>query len=163
MFARLCIASFLALISSSCLIKDDLGDDVREVRARITEAALIVDSGESGVEFVFEYLIGLIDQQGIEAIQWTYSLMDVDGVEQATITQEMREAQPNRTEIFVQGERPRRLGLGPWMPQTETTYILKVSLGYRMEILHEHFASFTLEQPHEDLTDIGDIPQFSTR
>ena len=33
MFARLCIASFLALISSSCLIKDDLGDDVREVRA----------------------------------------------------------------------------------------------------------------------------------
>ena len=164
MSARLLLCSFLALGFSACLIEDDLGDDVREVRARLTTAALVIDQDpENRVDFVFEYLLGLIDKDGIDDIQWTYSLMDTDGIELASETQLMREAQPDRTEIFVQGERPRQLALGQWTPQSDVTYILKVSLGYRMDILHEQFAALTLSEPHEDRADIGDIPQFSTR
>ncbi|MBV72224.1 MAG: hypothetical protein CMH52_12940 [Myxococcales bacterium] len=161
---RLLLSTVIALNLSACLIDDDLGDDVREVRARLTTAALTIDEANAArVDFVFEYLLGLIDKEGIDDIQWTYALIDTDGFELASETQVMRDAQLDRTEIFVQGERPRQLALGEWTPQPDVTYILKVSLGYRMDILHEHFAAFTLAQPHEDLSDIGDIPQFSTR
>ena len=149
---------------TGCLVDNDLDGDAREVRARISSAAISV-SDEDGqtLDFVFEYLLGLADAEGIDAVEWTYSLLNLDGQILASETQEMREAQLDKTEVFVQGERPRTLPLEGVELEATSRYVLKISLRYRAEVLFEKFASLALDSPHEDLGAIPDIPSFSTR
>ena len=73
----------------------------------------------------------------------------------------MREAQLDKTEAFVQGERPRTLPL-EGLTEATSRYVLKISLRYRAEVLFEKFASLVLDSPRGSGA-IPDIPSFSTR
>ncbi|MGC6415775.1 MAG: hypothetical protein ACON3Z_01515 [Bradymonadia bacterium] len=164
MLIRLILGAGLIMSTAACLVENDLDGNAREVRARISSASISIGSeGEQGLDFVFEYLLGLADADGVDAVEWTYSLLNLDGRVLASETQEMREAQLDKTEVFVQGERPRTLPLDGVELDAESRYVLKVSLRYRGEILFEKFASLSLDSPHEDLDAIPDIPSFSTR
>ena len=68
-------------------------------------------------------VLGLVDDEGIEEVLWTFALVDTERNEIASETQQMREAQPERTEVFVQGERPRELDIDvSLIDVTKTTY-----------------------------------------
>jgi len=149
---------------TACVIQDEVKDGLWEMRTKVSTATLMVEGDRTGtLDFTFEYLLGLVDDQGIEEVQWAYRLVDPDGQDLVSETEVMRQAQLDEKEVFVQGERPRQLTVESPVLTAEATYVLWITVRYREQILAELLVPVSQGTPHldEDLTD--DIPQFSTR
>ena len=162
------ILSLCALFLGGCAIKDEVEDGLWEIRSKVSRAELN-PAGADGpeVDFSYEYLLGIVDAEGIAEVGWRYALVEPDGdgsgVELASETQVMRQPQDAETEIFVQGERPRKLKLPEINLAAEVTYVLRISVYYRDTTLTEVLVPLQLGQVYLNDSDYGDIPQLSTR
>jgi hypothetical protein len=104
------------------------------------------------VDFTFHYELQIVDSDGIEPVWWRYSLVracsdddrDADDCQintrpvLATNDQEMRKGEPNKTEIFVEGDRPRTLDLPAGVIRRGDQYVLWIEVRYRDESVGHH-------------------------
>ena len=125
------------LVVAGCIVKDELKDGLREVEPGMKRAALARDGGSWRLEFTFIYQMGIVDEEGIEEVRWTYALVTKDRVVLEENRQPMREGQPEKTEILVEGERARSLELDADEIVDGETYVIWITLFYRGENLKE--------------------------
>ena len=160
--------SILALLLGGCAIKDEVEDGLWEIRSKVSRAELNLTGADGPeVDFTFEYLLGLVDEEGIAEVNWRYVLIKPDGDgagdELASEEQVMRQSQEGMTEIFVQGERPRKLKVDGVDLSEEITYVLRISVYYRETTLTEVLVPLQAGQVYVNEAPYGDIPQLSTR
>ena len=122
---------------AGCVVKEELNNTYNQAHLGLNQWSLLTEpSGSYRLEFDVGYLIGLVDEEGVEEISWNYELMTTDQELIALNLEEMREASPEKTQIFVEGQRQRSLELNTLLREGDT-YILWFTLYYRGEILHE--------------------------
>lgn len=127
----------LCILCTSCVVKEDLNNTYNQAHLGLNEWSLkIAESGGYTLAFDAGYLIGLIDDEGIQSISWTYELMTKEQEVIAFHLEEMRPPSLDKTEIFVEGRRGRVLETNQYLSEGQT-YILWFTLRYRDEILHE--------------------------
>lgn len=151
------------------IIKDELseavesGESVREMRGRVTYAELTRRPDGSGrLEFLFVYLLGVIDPEGIAAVDWRYALFHPDRTRLAIAADEMRGPQPERDHVLVHSELPgrhRTLEIPAGRLVDGQTYVLRLTLFYRDEILFELLVPVVPGVPLVDPIDPADLPE----
>ena len=128
----------LFLLPSCQIVKEDFPDGTREMRLSMNSAELqFAEDGVAQLSFEFHYEIAIVDEAGIEEIQWRFALVNLKKDVLAEHEQRMRKAEPEKTLILVQGDRERQLDIPPGLVQPIDTYVLWVWLYYRDEILGE--------------------------
>lgn len=125
-------AAALALLPTGCIIDDTLDDDLREIESEVTiyEARVDPDGGGT-LRFNYHYDLGMVDSLGIAEIQWTFEVIDLDQAVLGETNQLMRNAQPEKTEILVTGDRERTQPFVPGRLGEGETYILRITLYYQ--------------------------------
>lgn len=166
------LAALLALAGcdvESYIVKDELGEavasgeSVREMRGRVTFADLqrSADGGGS-LDFLFVYLLGIVDPDGIEEISWRYALFHPDRTELAAGQDVMREAALDQTQVLVHSELPgrhRTLLIGPGRLVDGQVYVLRLTLWYREAILFEILVPVEPGVPLIDPVDPEELPE----
>ena len=114
--------------------------------------------GGAVVSFTFSYLLGIVDEEGIAAVDWIYSLRVPRGGTLFTLEQPMRDAQPEKTEILVVGDRTREFEVPAGSLDAGITYVLWFELYYRGERLGEFLEPLRLV-PGEQVTEPFDPDQ----
>lgn len=164
----------LALPLAGCdveryIVKDELGEavasgeSVREMRGRVTYADLRLDPDGGGtLEFLFVYLLGIVDPDGISEVSWRYALFHPDRTELAAGQDIMREAAPDITQVLVHSQLPgrrRALLVGPGQLVAGQVYVLRLTLWYREAILFETLVPVEPGVPLVDPIDPEELPE----
>lgn len=130
---------FTTLLLTGCVVKEELNDTYNQAHLGLNEWSLLNTETETGayeLKLDIGYLIGLVDDEGIDAIEWTYELMTTDQEVLASNSEEMRAPSLEKRQVFVEGKRKRELAVP--VPLSEgVTYVLWFTLYYEDEILHE--------------------------
>ncbi len=123
---------------SSCVVKEELQDGIREMRPSVTGWDLKLGPDRTAnLDFTFHYELGIVDEDGIESLQWVYQIHTVSQNVLAENEQEMRKAEPEKTEILVKGDRKRSLSIASGLMTPGGTYVLHFFVYYRGELLKE--------------------------
>lgn len=151
------------------IVKDELGEavssgeSVREMRGRITYADLRrAPDGSGRLEFLFVYLLGIVDPDGVAPIDWRYALVHPESGEVAAGEDTMREGDPTTEPVLVHSELPGRrrvLDIPPGRLEADQTYVLWLTLWYREAILLETLVAVKPGQPLVDPVDPEDLPE----
>ncbi|MCA9525239.1 MAG: hypothetical protein KC549_02950 [Myxococcales bacterium] len=154
----------LLLSLGGCVVKDELEDGIREVLPTLRSTTYLRNADGSGqVDFTFNYLLGIVDDAGIDEVRWEYAVItparEIIGAEE----QEMRKAQPEKTQILVQGDRSRSLVLPPGALRANGTYVLSVALFYRGELFGEKFKKLVEGETLTEEVELDDLPRFNPR
>jgi hypothetical protein len=127
---------FLAMFSG-CVVKEELDDTYNQAHLGLNQWSLLEqDNGSYVLDFDVGYLIGLIDEEGIQEIKWRFELITKDREIVSFNEEQMREPSPDKKAIFVEGRRVRKLELATILSEGEA-YILWFTLHYKDGILHE--------------------------
>ena len=160
----LLILFFVSSIASGCLVREELVDGVWEVNAQIIDAQLSVNEDNTAVlDFTLIYLLGLVDDQGIEEVTWTYALLDSNRNVVNSSTGRMRDPEPDLREVYVQGERPRNLEFDAGQIDSDKIYVLSAGVVYRDTLLGEVLVPVSVAQPYQAEANLGEIPIFAQR
>ena len=126
----------LATLLTSCVVKENLSDVYNQARLGLNQWSLTAGGPEETLKFDLGYLIGLVDEASIDAVTWRYDLMTPRRELLARHEEEMRPADPDKRQVFVQGRRPRELAV-PHPLTAGQRVVLWFTLFYRGEVLHE--------------------------
>ena len=127
----------LSVMLSGCVVKEELDNTYNQAHLGLNQWDLkTTERGSHTLNFNVGYLIGLVDDEGVKGINWRYELMTRDLEVLGSFSEEMREATPDKEQIFVEGRRTRALEPTSLLSEGET-YILWFTLYYNDEILHE--------------------------
>ncbi len=140
--------TLVCLSLCGCVLADEDMDGRRVLDPSLPklELALLPD-GAAKVDFTFHYELQIVDEEGIEMVWWRYALVracsDADrealACDLATRPvlaeneQEMRKPEPGKTEIFVEGDRPRQLEIPAGVVHPDDAYVLWIEVRYRGE------------------------------
>ncbi|MEE2787030.1 MAG: hypothetical protein VX589_06795 [Myxococcota bacterium] len=141
-----------AVFASACAVKSGLDDGTWEATGKVSQASLVVQSnGDGYVDFTFEYLLGLVDDDGIQVVMWRYTLVDADRSTFGEVLEPMRDfVEGEQSPLFVEGTRQRRLPLDAGALQREKTYVLWIQVMYRDTSIYEHLVPVATDAPYED-------------
>ena len=154
---RFVIFFSLATLTFGCVVKEELDSTYNQAHLGLNEWSLIQDeTGSYNLSFDAGYLIGLIDEEGIQQINWTFELVNRDREIISFSSEQMREASPEKTAIFVEGKRTRDVELMTLLNGGET-YILWFTLSYRDDILHEQLFPLVAGESGGDPSWIQDL------
>ncbi len=118
-------------IAPACVVDDEIPEDLRELRPEIGSARLVRQpSGSGHLDFTFRYVMAITDDAGIAEVRWIYSLVDRQQQVLAQVEQRMREPEPGKTQILVQGERSRTLAIDPGKLKADGRYVLWITVTY---------------------------------
>ncbi len=138
----------VAALAPGCVVKDEMKDGLREMRSEIGEADLaLAPDGTGSLHFRFNYGIALVDKLGVDGFPWEYRLVDRNRHVLATHSQDMRAAQPDKTQVLVTGERERRLDVPKGALVLGETYVLWVIVQYRGETVNEILSPVVAADP----------------
>lgn len=147
-------------LSSGCIVKDELEDGIREVLPTLKEVTYnLNDDGSGTVRFTFNYLLGIVDETGIEEVRWEYSVITPDREVLALEEQQMRGAQLEKTQILVHGDRERELFV-PGGLRSDGDYVLSVALFYRDELFGEKYKRLVDGETLTEEVELDDLPRF---
>ena len=94
--------------------------------------------GTGRLDFAFEYLLGLVDDDGIGEVTWSYSLTDRTRRAYGSVTEPMRQLKPDEASpLFVEGTRTRSLDVEQGMLTPSQTYVLWIKIFYKETTLYE--------------------------
>ncbi|MGK0357934.1 MAG: hypothetical protein ACI9U2_000217 [Bradymonadia bacterium] len=157
---RILLALGLVIGLSGCVVKDELRDGIREVLPTLKETTYTLEQGGSGqVEFTFNYLLGIVDEAGIEEVRWEFSVITPQREILALEEQQMRDAQPGKTEILVHGDRARTLTIDGGL-RPDGDYVLSIALFYRGELIGEKYKRLVDGETLIEEVEINDLPRF---
>ena len=102
------LALLMTCFVSACAVDTGLEDGTWQATGKVTEASLVVmPDGTGRLDFAFEYLLGLVDDDGIGEVTWSYSLTDRTRRAYGSVTEPMRQLKPDEASpLFVEGENP---------------------------------------------------------
>ncbi|MFN3199061.1 MAG: hypothetical protein ACE366_11740 [Bradymonadia bacterium] len=149
---------FFAFATTGCGV-DDFADDgiedgFRESLYLLTSANLdIAADNTATLNFEYRYGFGIRDDMGIEEVRWVYRLVDADARVIAEVEERMRDPQPEKTEILVEGRRTRTLQIDAGLLTPGTEYVLWFDISYRGDRLSESLHVVTEGQPFVAETD----------
>ena len=105
----------------------------------VSQASLVVPpTGDGYIDFTFEYLLGLVDDDGIQEVMWRYELVDANRTSFGAVVEPMREFLDSESSpLFVEGTRQRRLALESRQLQREKTYVLWIQVMYRETSIYD--------------------------
>lgn len=162
----------LALVGcdiESLIVKDEVseaiedGEVVAEMRGQVVAATLDAARDGSGVlVFRFVYLIGIIDPEGIDAVEWRYRLYHPDRTELGSASGRMRDAQPDRTAVLVHSDfegKRRTIELPRGSLRDGQRYVLWITALYQGEILNETLVPIDEGVPYLDPVDPAELPE----
>lgn len=157
---RSILLALCAVGLSGCIVKDELEDGIREVLPTLKETTYSRNSDGSGsVRFTFNYLLGIVDEAGIEEVRWEYAVITPQREILAVEEQQMRGPQPEKTEILVHGDREREIFV-PAGLRADGAYVLTVSLFYRGELFGEKFKRLVDGETLVEEVELDDLPRF---
>lgn len=146
---------------TGCIVKDELHDGIREVLPTLKSVRLDRNADGSGqVDFTFNYLLGIVDEQGIQEVRWEYSV--ITPAREVLVVEEeaMRKPEPEKTQVLVQGDRTRRLEVPPGALRSDGTYVLSVALFYDGELFGEKYKKLVPGETLTETVDLDDLPKF---
>jgi hypothetical protein len=145
-----------------CLAEAPVEDGVVECSGKVAQALLTVDAEGAGqVEFQYEYLIGAKDSEGISQFDWTYRLIDEARTVFGESNQMMREAEAEKTLIYVQGEKPRVLPVVIPNGSLDGAFVLWVIVEYEGNRVTEFFVELELDVEFNDEAPLEKLLIFS--
>jgi len=127
---------------TGCVVKEELGGVYNQARLGLNQWSLSSAEEPRLLVFNLGYLIGLEDAEGVGEFTWRYELMTPRKELIASHEELMREPQPEKVQVFVQGQRQRSLELPRAIEEGERV-VLWFTLLYRGERFHEQL--FALE------------------
>ena len=138
---RLYMFVYLALgLLFACVAEESLEDGLVEGLGKVNRATLSYDeSGTGQVDFEFSYLIGVNDSEGVKQFDWTYRLIDPQREVFGETQQLMRDAEPEKNTIYVQGTKPRILDVSIPVDARDRPLVLWVTFSYDFAIVAEIF------------------------
>ena len=153
----------IGCVLSGCAVDTGLDDGTWQATGKIAQANLtVLPDGTGHVDFVFDYLLGLVDDEGIGEVTWSYALTDRSRRPYGSVTEAMRQLKPNESSpLFVEGTRTRRLTIEQAALDTVQTYVLWVKVFYRDSTLYELLVPVGATAPYVDEDPIDDIREFS--
>jgi len=150
------------LIVSGCVVKDEATDGAIEMRSAVTQALLTVSEDGSGhLDFTYAYLLGIIDDAGVDVVEWRFALMDADLFEYAETVQPLREAELDQVRILVEGERERSLNCEAGQLDPNKTYVLWITVNYGEDVIDEMLVGLQNGEVHEEVFDVKTLPVLS--
>lgn len=156
------IIGFAFALCFGCLADEAVEDGIVECSGKVAQALLSLDElGEGQVEFQYKYLIGAKDSEGISQFDWTYRLIDSQRTVFGESDQLMREAEGDKTLIYVQGEKPRVLPVNIPEDSIEGPFVLWVIIEYEGVRVSEFFVELELDVPFTDETPLEKLLIFS--
>jgi hypothetical protein len=151
-----------ALLATACVVKDEATDGTIEMRSAVTQALLTVAPDGSGhLDFTYAYLLGIVDDAGVDVVEWRFALIDAGRTEYAETVQPLREAELERDRILVEGERERTLQCEAGQLEPDRTYVLWISVYYGEETLQETFLAVRPGELYEEAFDVQTLPVLS--
>ena len=145
-----------------CVADEPLEDGLVEGIGKFSQAVVAIDeSGTGQVDFTYKYLIGVSDSEGIEGFEWTYRLINPERKVFGESQQSMREPEPDKTMIYVQGSKPRVLEVSIPEDDIDGPLVLWVTVTYRETIVSEVFLELFLNQQHTDETPLPKLTRFA--
>ena len=146
-------------VNRMLVVKEELDDTYKQAHIGLNQWSLLYDDDlkHHVLQFDLGYLIGLTDKEGIQDIDWEYQVMSVDQELLASNDEVMREATPDRTQIFVQGARQRELYIERPLVKDQS-YIIWFTLNYNDEVLKEQLFELVAGGEGGDPTWIDEIP-----
>lgn len=158
--ATLTLGGVTGCLGADDFASDDIEDGFRESLYLLSYADLQANPDGSGlVDFQYRYGLGIRDDEGIEEVRWTYQLVDANERVLASVEQRMRDPQPEKTQILVEGKRTRQLEIPAGMLRSGEDYVLWFTLEYRGERLSEYLHAITEGERYEASSD--DLPVVS--
>jgi hypothetical protein len=128
--------SWMLIHLHACVVKEDL-KDFEKIYTGLNFWQLKTNQNQEWqLDFNLGYLIGLKDDAGIDQIRWRYELINLRKNQLFVKEEEMRPADPKRTQIFVNGTRSRK-DIIAYPLQTGDRYVLWFKFLYRDQIIHE--------------------------
>ena len=157
-YAMLLVSLFVSLFVG-CVVKEELDDTYKQAHIGMNQWSLQYNQEQKGYVLNFElgYLIGLKDQEGIQDIEWNYRLMTAKQEVLTEISDIMRAATTDRTQIFVQGSRKQETEINRPLVKNES-YVLWFILSYKDTILKEQLFEIVAGEEGGDPTWIDEIP-----
>lgn len=142
----LSILLIIGCFLSACVVKEELDNTYNQAHLGLNQWSLLEQPNRSYL-LIFDvgYLIGLVDEEGVKAIDWTYELMTKQQELISLSIGEMRQANPEKTQVFVEGRRSRTMEVQSLLQEGET-YILWFTLKYNGSILHEQIFAIVAGQ-----------------
>jgi len=151
-----------ALLAAGCVVKDEAKDGAIEMRSAVTQALLTVAPDGSGqLDFTYAYLLGIVDDDGIDVVDWRFALMDPDLFEYAETVQPLREAEMEQVRILVEGERERSLSCEAGQLSPDKTYVLWITVSYGEDVIDEMLLAVRNGEAHEESFDVKTLPVLS--
>lgn len=151
----------LPALLAGCIVKDELHDGIREVLPTLKSVAFERSADGSGrVDFTLNYLLGIVDEAGIGEVRWEYAVITPAREVLAVEEEEMRKAQPEKTQVLVQGDRVRTLEVPPGTLRAEGTYVLSVALFYEGELFGEKYKKLVEGEVITEAVELDDLPRF---
>ena len=111
--------------------------------------------------FTYAYLLGIVDDDGVDVVDWRFSLIDADRFEYAETVQPLREAELDQVRILVEGERARTLRCEPGELNPSGTYVLWIEVTYAEDIIDEMFLAVRNGEIHEEVFEVKTLPVLS--
>ena len=153
---------FAFALCFGCLADEPVEDGIVECSGKVAQALLSLDeTGEGQVEFQYKYLIGAKDSEGISQFDWTYRLIDDRRTVFGESDQLMREAESDKTLIYVQGEKPRVLPVSIPEDATEGPFVLWLIVEYEGTRVSEFFVELELDVQFTDEAPLEKLLIFS--
>jgi hypothetical protein len=123
--------ALLISVAPACVVDDEIPEGLRELRPEIGSARLVREADGSGrLDFSFRYVMAITDEAGIAEVRWIYSLVDRQQSVLGQVEQRMREPQPEKTQILVQGERSRTLPIDAGKLRPGGRYVVWITVTY---------------------------------
>jgi hypothetical protein len=123
--------ALLFFVPAGCVVDDEIPEGLRELRPEIAKAHLVrAADGSGALEFSFRYVMAITDDAGIAEVRWIYSLVDRQQNVLGQVEQRMREPEPGKTQILVQGERSRTLPIDPGKLKAGGRYVIWITVTY---------------------------------
>ena len=145
-----------------CLAEESLEDGLVEGIGKVNRASIVLDeSGAGQVEFEYVYLIGVNDSEGVRAFNWSFRLINPEREIFGETEQLMREAEPEKTTIYVQGSKPRVLDVFVPGAARENPLVLWIAVQYEDRVVSEFFVELDLETPYVDDEPLPKLNRFA--
>ena len=145
-----------------CVAEEALEDGLVEGIGKVNRASIVFDeSGAGQVDFEYAYLIGVNDIEGVQAFNWTYRLINAQREVFGETEQLMREAEPEKTTIYVQGSKPRILDIVVPDSAREDPLVLWILVRYADGIVSELFIELDPETPYVDEEPLPKLNRFA--
>lgn len=156
------VLCLLVCLSLGCIAEENLEDGLVQGVGKLNRATLSLnEAGVGQVDFEFVYLIGVNDSDGVQQFDWSYRLINAERVVFGENEQVMRQAEPEKQTIYVQGSKPRILDVAVADPALDSPLVLWITVHYGEQVITEVFLELDQETPHEDDTPLPKLNRFA--